>query len=308
MTDRLLFIYNPVSGKGKIVPHVEEITGLFRQAGYTVDCCATGASLDARNKVRREAAGYDRVICAGGDGTLSEVVSGMMESGAGIPIGFIPVGTTNDTRAGFGLPKDILSAAQVCLSGVPFQADVGRFNEEYFTYVASFGSLSAVSCFTSQEMKRIFGHGAYLIEGIRQLIRMESCEMTVEFDGQKLEGEFFLGMITNSVTVGGFEGITGGHVDLQDGLFEAALLRKPANLLEFAREIDRMLIHNKEDREILDDVVVRFKTNRAVCKTDVPVQWVRDGEDGGKHREAAIQVCRKAVTILSTPSANPETY
>ena len=297
--NNILFIYNPNSGKGRIKGHVDDIAMILSSGGRRVDVYETKCPLDAMNKAQCDAGNYDLVVCAGGDGTLSEVVSGMMHRQERIPIGFIPIGSTNDTRSGFGLPKDILDAARVCLEGIPFQTDVGRFNDEYFTYVASLGSLSAVSCFTSQEMKRILGHGAYLIEGIRQLLKMESCEMSVEFDNNVIEGDFFLGLVTNSLSVGGFEGITGKHVDLQDGLFEVALLRKPRSLLDFTKEVDMMLIHNQEDRQILDDVVVRFKTDHVIFRSEVPVQWVRDGENGGKHRTAEIEVCKKAVTIIS---------
>ena len=296
----ILFIYNPRSGKGKITHHLQDIVEILSEDNRPEDLYETKGPLDAMNKVQSEAGSYRLVVCAGGDGTLSEVVSGMMHREQRTPIGFIPVGSTNDTRSGFGLPKNFLEAARVCLHGTPFRTDIGRFNDEYFTYVASLGSLSAVSCFTSQEMKRILGHGAYLIEGIKQLIRMESYDMEVEFGDNVISGEFFLGLVTNAVSVGGFEGITGGNVDLADGLFEVSLLRKPSNIIEFGKAIDKMLIHNKEDREVLDDVVVRFKTDKLIIRSDTPVQWVRDGENGGKHKEAQISVCDKAVTIMSS--------
>jgi len=295
----ILFVYNPNSGKGKIRSKADDICSLFENEGHKVDIYQTKGPLDAQNKVCQSAYLYDMVVCAGGDGTLSEVVSGMMETKKKVPIGFIPAGSTNDTRPGFGIPKDILDAARVCLDGKEFQTDVGMLNDEYFTYVASFGSLSAVSCFTPQDMKRILGHGAYLIEGIKQLLKMESYQLRAEFDGNVIEGDFFLGLITNSFSVGGFEGITGGHVDLQDGRFEAALLKRPHNIMEFSREVDKMLIHNKEDRQILDDVVVRFSTDKLVSSSDTPIQWVRDGENGGKHKNAVINVCSRAVTIMS---------
>ena len=235
MDEKILFIYNPNSGKGKIASHLQEITEILKESGRRVDVYCTQAPLDAMNKVQADADRYDLVVCGGGDGTLSEVVSGMMQLEHRVPIGFIPAGSTNDTRPGFGLPKNMREAARLCLTGRPFLTDVGRFNDEYFTYVASLGSLSAVSCFTSQDMKRILGHGAYLVEGIKQLIKMESYDMEVEFQDTVIRGEFFLGLITNAVSVGGFEGITGGHVDLSDGVFEVALLKKPSNIREFGR-------------------------------------------------------------------------
>ena len=261
----ILFIYNPHSGKGKVETYLQDITQILQESGRRVDVYRTKAPLDGMNKVQTDAGRYGLVVCSGGDGTLSEIVSGMMHLEERVPIGYIPAGSTN-TRAGFGLPKNILDAARLCINGRPFQTDVGQFNDEYFTYVASLGSLSAVSCFTSQEMKRILGHGAYLVEGIKQLIKMESYDMEVEFDDKVISGEFFLGLVTNAVSVGGFEGVTGGNVDLADGVFEVALLKKPSNIKEFGREINKMLIHNKEDRHVLDDVVIRFQTDHLVIR------------------------------------------
>ena len=300
MTKDILFIYNPNSGKGKISRYRDDIIDILAQSGRKVVPYETKASLDALNEVQTHAQEYSMVVCAGGDGTLSEVVSGMMQLEEKVPIGFIPAGSTNDTRPGFGLPKDILEAARLCINGTPFLTDVGRFNEEYFTYVASLGSISAVSCFTSQDLKRIFGHGAYWIEAIKQVIKMESYDMEVEFGDTRLQGEFVLGLVMNAVCVGGFEGISGRSVDLADGVFEVALIKKPQNILEIGRAIDLMLIHNKEEWEILDDVVIRFKTDKLTIRSDKPVQWVRDGENGGKHKTAEIEVCPRAVTIMSS--------
>ena len=296
---KILFIYNPNSGNGRISKHADELKQMFIEPGNIVDTYVTKGPLDAQGKVIRDARQYDLVICAGGDGTLSEVVSGMMDADRRVPIGFIPAGSTNDTRTGFGLPKDIIRAARICLTGTEFETDVGRFNNEYFAYVASLGSVSAVSCFTPQELKRIWGYSAYFITGLKKLIEMESYDMEVEFDGNKIEGNFFMGSVSNAFTVGGFEGLTGGNVDLQDGLFEVCLFRRPNNIIEVSKEIDRLLIHNKTDRQILDDVVLRFKAQNVIFRSDDPVQWVRDGENGGKHKEAVIEVCNKAVTIIS---------
>ena len=298
---KILFIYNPKSGKGKISRYVGDISGYFENQGCQVDTYCTNAALDGQNAAYRGSGKYDLIVCSGGDGTLSEIVSGVMESGIQTPIGFIPSGSTNDTRIGLGIPKDIMAAAQTCLEGTEFQVDVGKFNDEYFTYVASLGSLSAVSCFTPQSMKNILGHGAYIVEGIKELIKMDSCELQICFEDHVIEGNFFLGMITNSMSVGGFQGITGAHVDLQDGMFEVCMLRKPDNLGDLGKEVDRLFIHNKDDSEILNDAVLKFKTDKVIFRSDTPVQWVRDGENGGKHKEAVIEVCRKAVTIMSSP-------
>ena len=94
---RLLFIYNPHAGKELLKPKLSDIVDIFVKAGYEVVIYPTQAYQDAYKKVRRYPAGeYDLVVCSGGDGTIDEVVTGMMKRQEKNPIGYIPTGTTND--------------------------------------------------------------------------------------------------------------------------------------------------------------------------------------------------------------------
>ena len=299
MDKKLLLIYNPNSGKGRFKEHLDDCLKIFKDSGYDPEVYETKAPLDAEAYVSDHAHEFDRLVCAGGDGTLSEVVSGMMRSRKRIPIGMIAAGSQNDSAVGFKWPKDIKKAAALSISGREFLSDVGRLNDEYFTYVASFGALSAISCFTSQKAKKVLGVGAYLAEGVKQLLKMESYNMTVRFNDNEINGDFYLGLVTNAMSVGGFKGIAGNDVDLQDGLFEVLLLKKPDNIIEFSREVDSVLIHNKDNGEILTAPVIRFKTDKVEFISEEPVQWVRDGENGGRHEKAVILNDQRAVSFIT---------
>ena len=298
---RLLFIYNPKSGHGAVNAHMGEILKAFEEAGFIPTIYRMRFPGDASDMTEKEGPEYDLVVCAGGDGTLSSVITGAMRlpSERRPVIGFIPTGSTNDTRASYDLPLNIQRAAKLSVTGTPFATDIGEMREKYFTYVASFGDLSAVSCFTSQVAKNLLGRGAYLAEGIKQLIRMNSHVVTVRYDDKEITGDFFLGMVTNATSVGGFAGIAGRNVDLQDGLFEVLLVKKPADLIEFNKEVQTILLDPNNQTAVEEELVFRFTAGKVSFESEEKIQWVIDGEDAGRHEKMEVINHRQAVKIIS---------
>ncbi len=303
----LYFVYNPYSGKGKVKEHVEEIVDVFKGEGYNVTVYETKCPKDAMNKVRENASNFDRVVCSGGDGTLSEVVAGMMSIPKvnRVPIGFIPTGSTNDTGKSYNFPTNFLEGAKVAATGKTFSIDIGIFNKDkYITYVTSFGNLSAVSCFTPHDLKAKFGYMAYLGEGIKVLLNLDSYDMTIEYVDEednegKLEGNFYLGMVTNTLSVGGFKDITGSGVVLDDGLYELAVLNKPDNILGFGNQVDTMLF--KKDKNISNDIVHKIKVKKVKFSSNEEIQWVIDGEDARKHKVVELEVEKQAIDLIIQP-------
>ena len=300
---KVLFVYNPNAGKGRILHHLDEVVSIFEQEGFQVALYRTKGPLDGKREVQENIDVFERIVCAGGDGTLSEIVSAMMElpEEKRKPIGFLPTGSTNDTGRSYHIPGQVTEAMKVAASGVPFATDIGSMNDSFFTYVASFGKLSAVSAFTPQEAKKVFGYGAYLGEGIKALVDMESYLLKIEYEDEKgevhiKEGDYYLGMVTNTLSVGGFQGITGSTVNLQDGLFEVALLKRPENILDFNKQVINMFLSPDKDQS--NEVVSKFKARRLRFASDAEVQWVIDGEDGGKHKDVDIRIHPKAVSIM----------
>ena len=156
---RLLFVYNPHAGKGMLAPKVSDVVDIFVKAGYEVVIYPTQAYHDAYKKISEyDASTYDLVVCSGGDGTLDEVVTGMMKREDRDPIGYIPAGTTNDFANSLHIPKDVLKAADNAVNGSEFCCDVGKFNDDIFVYIAAFGLFTDVSYETKQELKNVLGH------------------------------------------------------------------------------------------------------------------------------------------------------
>ncbi len=293
---KILFVFNPVAGRSQIKNHMVDILQILSKAEYKVVCYPTQARGDARRIVREREDDYLYVVCAGGDGTLDEVVSGMMENPDKpfVPIGYIPAGTTNDFAASLHIPSDMIEAAKVVANGRTFRCDLGLFNEsDYFTYVAAFGIFTGTSYSTPQELKNQLGHLAYILQGMTELGNMRAYHMQVVSEERTIEGEFAFGMITNSRSIGGFSNITGSEVDLQDGLFEVTMIRMPKNPLEMSEII--MSISNPA---MNSDMVINFKTARVVLNCDESVAWTRDGEYAGAHRTVLLRACPGQLRIL----------
>ena len=293
MSQKLLFIFNPHSGKGQIKNNLVDIVDIMVKAGYDVTIYTTQARADATRKVMEEAANFDRIVCSGGDGTLDEVVTGLIKSDMNTPIGYIPAGSTNDFANSLGIPKEMVKAAEVAVGKNPFPCDIGDFNSDTFVYVAAFGLFTEVSYKTSQQLKNIFGHVAYIMEGAKHLHDILSYNMQVEYEEHVFQDEFIYGMVTNSVSVGGFKGMTGTDVKLDDGVFEVTLIKKPHNPIEL-NEILACLTNMIDD----SDLIYSFKTNEVRITAREQIAWTLDGEFGGEHKEVIIRNLNKRVTIF----------
>ena len=290
---KLLFIFNPYSGKAQIKNKLLQIVDIMVKAGYEVTIYPTQARADALNMVQKRAKKYDLVVCSGGDGTLDEAVSGMMLSEKKVPLGYIPAGSTNDFANSLKIPKDMVKAAKAAVSGKKFACDVGKFNDSFFIYVAAFGIFTAVSYKTSQEWKNILGHAAYILEGAKSLHEITSYRMRVEYEDQVIEDEFIYGMITNSNSVGGFKNMTGKNVPLDDGKFEVTLIRKPKNLVDL-NEILASLSNMIDDT----DAIYSFKSDCITFYAEEKVPWTLDGEYGGSPQEVKISNQQQALEIM----------
>ena len=293
MSQKLLFIFNPHAGKGQIKNHLVDIVDMMVKAGFDVTIYTTQAQADATRKVVEEGAGYDRIVCSGGDGTLDEVMTGLMQAKLHIPIGYIPAGSTNDFANSLGIPKEMLKAAERAVGQNRFPCDIGDFNSDTFVYVAAFGLFTEVSYKTSQQLKNIFGHVAYIMEGVKQLRDIPSFRMQVEYDGKVFQDEFIYGMVTNSVSVGGFKGMTGKNVKLDDGLFEVILVREAKNPLEL-QQIVAGLFSKNQDSPMVD----RFKASKVIFESEKSISWTLDGEYADDHQLVEIDVCPKAINII----------
>ena len=297
MAKRLLFVFNPHAGKGLVKNNLCDLIDIFTKHDYEVTSYPTQAAMDGYDKVRTDAADYDLIVASGGDGTLSEVVKALMEQDKKIPLGYIPAGSTNDFAASMEIPTNMIEAAEAVMNGVYFDYDIGEFNGEYFVYVAGFGAFTDVSYETPQSKKNVFGHAAYVAEAIKRLPKISSIKMTVEHDGETIEGEFLVGLVTNTVSVAGMRKLISEGVCFDDGFFEVTLVKTPSNPIALQKTITETLL-NKLDSE---KSFVTFRTSKVTFRADEEVAWTLDGESGGMHKQVEIINHKQALRLLVAP-------
>ena len=291
---KMLFVVNPNAGLKKAGKYLMEIVDIFNRADYEVSVYITQKQGDARNMVAQRAAGMDAVVCCGGDGTFNETVTGMLSAGLDVPLGYIPAGSTNDFANSLKLPLDPLEAAQNIVQGQPVAYDVGRFEDRYFSYVASFGAFTRTSYTTPQSIKNALGHTAYVLNGISEISQIRQIQVKMELDGQELEDKFLFGAICNSTSVAGVLTLDSSKVDLSDGQFEILLVRSPKDLIEVAECIQAF------QNKTYDCKMVSFRSASTVKITmDSPVDWTLDGEWQEGKEQVLITNCHRAIRLLT---------
>ena len=273
MRERILFVYNPNAGMKKIQSKLSDVVNLLTEGEREVVIFPTRKKMDAQNAIMEYvgAGRCEKVVVAGGDGTLHEAVNGMMYCGQSVPIVYIPTGSTNDFGYSLNISKDVLEAASLVSRGMPFACDVAQFNDTYFVYTAAFGLFTDISYATPQGLKNIFGHAAYVFNGASSLAKMKRFPMTVTYNGISVQDSFIYGMVVSSESIGGFRGLTGADVKLNDGEYELFLVRD-CKAYEFPELVNDILHGKFDNKNIIYERVTEVSFSSAS-----PVAWTLDG-------------------------------
>lgn len=294
MMKKMLFVMNPFAGQRKANRYLADILTLFNRADYEVQVHMTAGPGDGAQAVAKYAAGMDLVVCCGGDGTFNETVSGVLQSGADVPLGYIPAGSTNDFAASLKLPTNPLKAAQAIVEGKAVTYDVGRFGERHFAYVASFGAFTKASYSTPQNVKNALGHTAYLLEGISELSQIRKTHVRFEMaDGEVVEDDFLFGAISNSTSVGGILTLDPKQVDMSDGLFELLLVRAPKDLAEIGECIKALNTKKYNCR-----MITFLSAPSMTITADPEMAWTLDGEREPGHGRVEVQNLHHAIRLI----------
>lgn len=282
---KLLLIVNPAAGRGGYKSFFGEAMQILSAGGLRPTLVFTTGRGDATRIAKEEAQNFDMVACVGGDGTLSEVMAGLMQIPCPPPIGYFPMGTANDVATTLGLPKnDTVGAAKRLLKGDAHPFDVGGFGDHaYFAYIAAFGAFTEVSYATPQDQKKALGHLAYVLQGAAQLGKIEKIQTRVEYDDGVFEGELVYGSMSNSTSVAGIVHLREEMVSLGDGMSELVLVRDPGTIDAYT-ELAAAVLSRRFD----SDKLIILHTKKAKFTFDKPVAWTRDGEAGGEHREITL--------------------
>ena len=291
---KLLLIVNPCSGKAKIRPNLLGIIEIFSSADYSVTVYPTKERCDATQKIatlRKNK--YDLLVVCGGDGTLNEVITGLMQANLDIPVGYIPSGTLNEWSSGLGISREMKKAAQDIVTGKEITLDIGKFGDNYFTYTASFGAFTSASYSTPQDIKNVLGQAAYFFEGIKSLGSLKPLHLKFEYDGKTIEDDFIFGAISNSMSVGGIVKFDESVVKLNDGFFEVLLIKNPNNILKLQSVVDGILKQELNRNEMLF-----FHTDYLKVLDGDGLDWTLDGEHGVSSAETEIKNIHNAVRFI----------
>ncbi len=294
MGKRMLFVLNPLSGKGTIKNHILDIVNIFTKDGWDVTLHPTQNKNDAFDYVSCYSKKYDMLVIAGGDGTLNEGICGLMtiEREKRPVLGYIPTGTTNDFASNMHISKNARQAARDIIKGHHYKCDIGLFNEKDFIYVAAFGAFTNVAYETPQQTKNILGPAAYVFEGAKSLMNIKPINMKVCYNDGVVEGEFIYGMVSNTNYLGGVKAEKAFKAQLNDGLFEVILVKNPKNVVETQDMLSKLL-----RQDLSSDAFIAFKTDKIEFVSDNPVQWTLDGEFGGAVTQASIINEKQAITL-----------
>ena len=296
----LLLLVNPKAGKAEVKHHLMDIVDILVKAGWRVVIRTTQYSGEVTDIIRTDGSRYAMVVCAGGDGTLNEAVCGLVQLDTQPVLGYIPAGTTNDFATSLHLPKNnLLQAAEIVANGMPFCCDAGLFNLRPFVYVAAFGIFTEVSYSTPQQSKNALGHAAYILEGIKSLADVKTHELVISTDGEVISGEFLFGMVSNSISVGGFKMNSKSKIEMNDGLLEVVLVRKPRNPIELQGAVAALM---RNDFTALtnhgETCLYAFRTQKLQVFSREAVPWTLDGEYGGDLQNVTISVKPQAYSIM----------
>ncbi len=290
---KMLFVVNPYAGVRKINRYLSDVIGIFNRAEYEVMIYMTAGRMDAARYVRENAHRADLVVCAGGDGTFNETVTGVLNSGVDVPVGYIPCGSTNDFAASLKLSTNILQAAKDIVMGMPVSYDVGQFGDRYFSYVASFGAFTRASYATPQSVKNALGHIAYLLEGIQELSQLRNEHVRITLEDQVIEGDYLFGAVSNSTSVGGILTLDPKQVDMSDGMFELLLVRMPKDLVELHECILAL------QKQKYNCAVITFVTaGKLEILADSQMTWSLDGERENGHETVKVENLHHAIRLI----------
>ncbi len=290
---KALIIINPCAGKKLGLRSLPKIIEKLSNADFICTPYITKAPGDGGTFLQNNHAGFDLIVCAGGDGTLHEICGTVIENDITLPVGYIPTGSTNDFAVSLRLPKSVDKAIENIIDGKPVRFDMGEINGRKFIYVASFGAFTQASYATPQNMKNVLGHFAYVLAGIKDITSLKPVHLTVKTDEKSYAGDYIFGAFSNSMSIGGLLKYKAGRVNLRDGKHEMLLIRNPENLLEFAQ-----IVHCLNTGDYNNKMIEHCQSSRFAIHADAKTDWTVDGEYEKGEEEIVICNLPKAVRLI----------
>ncbi len=275
-----IFIYNPVSGRGKISKKLPYIEKTLKEKYDVVDVYATKGPGDTVVIAKSAVEKYDAIVFAGGDGTFNEILHGIADSDKQPELGYIPTGTVNDIAHTLKLPRNVKKALKIVVNGKNDLLDCMKVNDHYAMYVIAAGAFTSATYTTAQLQKNQIGRVAYWLEGVKHNLNFDVFDIHCEQDGNKKQTGGLLISIINSRYVAGFR--LNRLASLQDGKIELIVVKQKRNSNFFQKVASFFALaklflfgYRSNDKNFLKMEGTKFDIS-----VDDTVVWNFDGERG----------------------------
>ena len=220
-------IVNLTAGGGKPHKHLNTVLKHLKENGLNFKVCTTSHQGEAVELAQKAADnGAELIVSVGGDGTVNEIVNGIMKSKNDPTLGIIPLGWANDFIKSTNIPSDIMEACKILIQGKIKEIDVGIINKKiYFANICGVGFDAEVAQLANQMKNKhpnlhILGAFVYVFATIKKLLSPFSCHnVKIKFDGQEIHSKILFIAISNGKFYGGRFKITPEAI-IDDGLFE----------------------------------------------------------------------------------------
>ncbi len=280
MNKRAILLYNPKAGHGAIKSYLDDITKKVQELGYKLTLYRSTAPGAIKEYIKEHITEKNTqlILISGGDGTINECITGMLEKGIDIPLLILPLGTANDFANSAGIPIELNACLDLLEDGELSYIDVGKANEKYFINVCNMGLFSGVSHTVDLEMKKKFGRLAYYAKGIEELQNYQAMDMTITTKEEVLSGKFILVLVFNGKGAGGLLKLA-EEAEIRDGVFNIVCIRD-MNLFD----VPGLFIKVLQGEHLKDPKVEYITTNKVTiqCHNGEQKQFVTDvdGEEG----------------------------
>ncbi len=294
---RCFFVYNPVSGRGRIAKRSGYIARKLREKYDEVVVYATKGAGDMERAVREAADKFDAIVFSGGDGSFNETVQAVGGMERPPELGYIPGGTVNDIAHTLGIPKSVRRAVKVILKGENVLLDCMRVNDRYAMYVVAAGAFTSATYTTPQSQKKQIGRIAYGIEGIRKNLRFDVFDVDVRGEGEAVKTDSVFVMLMNGRYVAGIKLNKNGS--MRDGKIEAAIIRqkKDPDLFKKIRAFFALAHLFLFGYRVREKQIVRLQGAFFEIEAGENVVWNFDGEKGVSG-SVKIEVLPKRINMI----------
>ena len=299
---RLRIIINPSSGREKSLTDLDSILMHLSRAGELTrsDICYTAGRFDAMNYAKEtDASQYDAIVALGGDGTVNEVVTGMMRGGVDLPLAIFTSGTVNDFATINNLPQATSDFARMLIKPSYERIDCGKVNDDYFLNVVAGGLMTDVAYKVKSDVKTAIGPAAYWLSAMKDLPDINrTLKVKITAGGKTYEEDIVMFMIANTKSVGGFRGLM-TKADIQDGVLDLLSVKK-LDALEIVPLLGSLVVGD----HIYNDNVIYIQSDDILLESDQKITLDIDGEEGPA-LPAHISCIKRAINLIVPGKEEP---